>query len=388
MISAFHTNAARATLVLLTAGLLAAGCVNEPTTVGSGLVPGGDLLKADSLTITASGSRSVLVPADTVNSFRTTVVVGARGTLEAWGLILFIEVNSGYSTINIQSAEIHLTPRFHLGDSLASVSFDLRRARADWTGGTFDYDDVRDPSFTENPPRSSHNLGTINDTLDVVLPLDTALVGAWVRSDTATPNFGVVLEPTNADVLYGFVNPRLLILHLPDGATDPDTLTFQAILDQYGFVLGGLNTSNFQDSVLLTIRAGAAVRSIISFNVSALPAYSAIHRAILEISADESQFDRSSNMRDSLMATFRDQTTGFIERFEALSTVSGSGSSRVYSFNVTPFVQFWTQGAGLPEVGIRAWNERNGIEGFVLHGSAALDSLKPRLKILYSRTRQ
>lgn len=388
MINAFHTNAVRATLALLTTGLLATGCVNEPTTVGSGLVPGADLVKVDSLTVAASGSFSILVPPDTLNSFRTTVVVGRRGTLEAWGLMLFSEVNSGYSSIAIQSAEIHLTPRFHLGDSLAAVSFDLRRALADWTGGTFGYEDVRDPSFAESPARSTHNLGTIIDTIDVVLPLDSALVGAWVRADTTMPNFGVVLEPTNTDVLYGFVNPRLHILYLPAGATDPDTLIFPTIVDQYGFALGGMDTTSFQDSVLLTVRAGAAVRSILSFDVSGLPAQSAIHRATLEIRADASQFDPSSNMQDSLRATFRDQTTGFIERFEAVSTVSESGNARMYSFNITAFVQFWTQGSGLPEVGIRSWNERNGVEGFVLHGSAAADSLKPQLKILYSRTRQ
>lgn len=367
---------------------LLAGCVNEPGMVGSGLIPAGDFLKTDSLVLRPRTSYSVLTVPDTVNAGRTVIAVGKTASAEAWGLARFTNFGAIYDSIDVLTAEIRLQTAFHQGDSAGQVSFAVRKALKSWAALSFTYADLRSPGFYEDPPRSTHDLGSVGDTVDIAIPLDTALVNSWFRSDSTNPNYGIVFEPTNSTVIKGFVNPRLVITYIPDGASDPDTVTFASTSGNYGFVLGGIDTSAFQDSIALQIRAGAASRAILGFDIAALPRLSAIHRALLEVSADESLFDRSSNMRDSLMATFRDQL-GFVLQFEALSAAEGSGSERVYSFNVTSFVQFWVQGTGIPEIGLRAVNERNGVEGFVLHGSAAADSTRrPRLRILYSPTLQ
>jgi hypothetical protein len=368
-------------------GLHLGGCVNEPGPVGSGLIPGSDLLQGDSLDIVPSQSRSILVIPDTVNSLRTTIAIGKKGAYEAWGLVLFTNFGSAYDSIAVQTAELRLKTSFHLGDSLGQFSLAVRKALATWTRSTFAYTNLREPGFYEEPARSTHGFGSIGDTADITISLDTALVNSWFRSDTTNPNYGIVLEPLNSSVIKGFLNPQLVITYIPSGSSDADTVTFTPAIGNYGFVLGGVDTLALQDSVLLHVRAGAASRAVMQFDISGLPAYSAIHRALLEIWADESLFDRSSNMQDSLMATFRDEL-GFIPRFEALSSVSGSGSAKLYTLNLTPFVQYWVQNIGIPEIGIRARNERNGIEAFMLHGTAAIEPLKPRLRILYTSTRQ
>lgn len=365
-----------------------AGCVNEPGIVGSGLIPDGDFLRTDSLVLRPRMSYSVLTVPDTVNNARSVVAVGKTSSAEAWGLTLFTDFGGIYDSIAVLTAQLRLQTSFHQGDSAGQMTFAVRKALKSWKALSFTYADLRSPGFYEDAPRSTHDLGSVGDTVDISIPLDTALVSSWFRSDTTNPNYGIVLEPTNSTVIKGFVNPRLVITYIPDGSSDPDTVTFASATGNYGFILGGIDTSTFQDSTALHVRAGAASRAILAFDITGLPRLSAIHRALLEVPADESLFDRSSNMRDSLMATFRDQL-GFVLQFEALSIAQGSGSERLYIFNVTPFVQFWVQGTGISEIGLRAVNERNGVEGFVLHGSAATDSTRrPRLRILYSPTIQ
>jgi len=377
------------TIPALVVGLfILAGCVNEPGIVGSGLVPGGDFLRTDSLVLRPRTSFSVLTVPDTVNSLQTVVAIGKTPFAEAWGITLFENFGGIYDSIAVLTAELRLQTSFHQGDSAGQVTLAVRKALKTWAAHSITYADLRAPGFYAAPPLSTHDLGSVGDTVDIAIPLDTALVSSWFRSDSTNPNYGIVLEPTNNTVIKGFINPRLVITYIPAGTSDPDTVTFASANGNYGFVLGGIDTSAFQDSVAVHVRAGAASRAILGFDITGLPPHSAIHRALLEVSADESLFDRSSNMRDSLMATFRDQL-GFILQFEELSTAGGNGSERVYTFNVTSFVQFWVQGTGIPEIGLRAVAERNGIEGFVLHGSAAADSTRrPRLRILYSATRQ
>jgi hypothetical protein len=365
--------------------LLMQACVNEPGKVGSGLIPVSDLTQADTVALAATRSYGLSSIADTL-TVPLVIAVGKTADLEAWGLVVFDGFASFFDSIDVQTAELRLHTSYHLGDSLGQFSLDVRKALASWQGSTFTFDDLRQPGFYEDPPRSTHMLGSIGDTADIAIPLDTALVNTWFRADSSNPNFGIVLEPTNATVIKGFVTPQLYIVYQHPDSSSADTATFSAPVGDYKFLAAAADTAFLQDSTLIQLRGGAAYRGVMEFDISGLPRFSAIHRALLEVSANEAGADFSSAVSDSIKAMFSDNL-GLVARFEAPSEVTITGGQKIYSLNITSFVQFWVQGVGVPKVGLRVFSERNGVDGFSLHGSAAADSLlRPRLRIIYSST--
>lgn len=371
-------------LPAVVSALLLQACVNEPGKVGTGIIPASDLTQSDTVALAATRSYGLSSVADSL-TIPLVVAVGKTANLEAWGLVVFDGFTTFFDSIDVQTAELRLRATYHLGDSLGQVSLDVRKALASWKSSTFTFNDLRQPGFFEDPPRSSHPLGSIGDTADIVIPLDTALVNTWFRSDSSNPNYGIVLEPTNSTVIKGFVTPQLYIVYQHPDSSSADTATFSAPVGDYKFVAGAADTSFLQDSTLIQLRGGASYRAITEFDITGIPQFSAIHRALLEVSANEAGMDASSALSDSILAMFSDNL-GLVARFETTSQTINAGGQKIYSMNVTSFVQFWVQGIGVPRIGLRVFSERNGVDGFSLHGSAAPDSLRPRLRIIYSST--
>jgi len=364
--------------------LLLQACVNEPGTVGSGIIPASDLTQADTLALSATRSYGLSSVSDSL-TLPLVIAVGKTANLEAWGLVMFDGFASVFDSIAVQSVELRLRATYHLGDSLGQFSLAVRKALASWQGSTFKYSDLRQPGFYEEPARSTHTLGAIGDTADIVIPLDTALVNEWFKTDSTNPNFGIVLEPTNTTVIKGFVTPQLYVIYQHPDSSTADTVTFSAPVGDYRFVAAAADTTFLQDSTLIQVRGGAAYRGIAEFDIAALPRFSAIHRALLEVFADAPGSDFSSAVSDSLIALFSDEL-GLVARIEAVSEVSEGTGQKIYTFNITSFTQLWVQGFGIPRIGLRTYNERNGVDGFSVHGAAATDSLRPRLRIIYSST--
>lgn len=361
-------------------------CVNEPGVVGSGLIPASDLTQADTLDLVATQSYGFTSVSDSLTT-SVVVAIGKTPDLEAWGLVTFDGFASYYDSIAVQSAELRFRATYHLGDSLGQFSIAVRRALSSWESLSFTYSDLRQPGFYEEPARSTHAIGPIGDTADIAIQLDPALVNSWFRADSANQNFGIVLEPTNTTVIKGFITPQLHVVYIHPDSSDADTTSFTAPFGDYRFVAQAADTSFLQDSTFIRLRGGAAYRGIVDFDIAALPPSSAIHRALLELSADPGGSDFSSAVSDSVMAMFSD-AQGLYARFEALSDVFTTSGQKIYSINITPFVQYWAHGVGLPRVGLRTYSERNEVDGISLHGSAALDpALRPKLRIIYSETR-
>ncbi|HEX9615456.1 MAG TPA: hypothetical protein VGA55_08105, partial [Bacteroidota bacterium] len=340
----------------------------------------------DTLTLTATNSVGVASVPDSFIAW-TTVALGRSGSFETWGIVRFDGFSEALANITVKTAEIHLRAFYHLGDSSGQISVATRKVLKNWRSFDLTHRTIQEPGFFENPPRGFTDLGSIGDTADIVIPLDTALVNTWFRSDTTNPNYGIILEPTNMRVIKGFLTPELYLIYTLPDSVEADTSTVVAVSGDYGFVAGASDTTFLADSATINVRSGAAYRGIVSFDTSALPDFSAVHRALLEVSAVIPQSDFSSSVRDSLLALFVDKL-GFIEALESLSEVNTGTGTKTYTFNVTNMVQFWVQGLGVPRLGIRTFNERNAVDGFTLYGSAAADTtLRPRLSIIYSTTR-
>ncbi len=374
-------------LPVVCSALALQACVNEPGPVGSGIIPASDLTQADTLALPSKRSYGLSSVPDSL-TVPLVIALGKTANLEAWGLVVFDGFSLNFDSIAVQSAELRLRATYHLGDSLGQFSLAVRKALTNWQRSTFTYSDLRQPGFYEEPARSMHMVGPIGDTADIVIPLDTALVNAWFRPDSTNPNFGIVLEPTNTAVIKGFITPQLYVIYQHPDSSTADTTTFSAPVGDYRFVAGAADTSFLQDSTLIQLRGGASYRGITEFDISGLPRFSLIHRALLEVFADAPGSDFSSAVSDSVVAMFSD-AQGLVARFEVVGQTSAGSGQKVYTVNVTSFVQFWVHSVGVPRVGLRVFNERNGVDGLSLHGSAATDpALRPTLRIIYSTTTQ
>lgn len=368
-----------------------AGCADDPSPVGLSILPSGDRVIVDSLSITATESFSEKAIPVSFTVAPQTIALGKVNGFESWGFIQFSGFPDFLSTATIQSAELRLHSSYHLGDSLGQLSLAIHKGLSDWNRLTFVYDSLSVPGIFD-PSAVNVNLGSFGDTAAVTVPIDTSLVREWIMavSDANFVNYGVILEPTNSTVIKGFRSvgwdstserPMLTVRYMMSGSVQVDTLVLTSSVDK--FVAGAADTTFLQDSVLVTARGGAAYRGVVGFSLSSLPAHAAIHQAALDITVDAASSEFTSNEHDSLFALFAG-----VRNPVQYSTLVSIPGKKVYRFPVTEFVQAMVQGVGEPRIRISVLDEENMVGAFAINGSAAVDpSLRPKLTILFSRTR-
>ena len=377
-------------LILGVAAPVLSGCADDPSPVGSFLLPRGDLVSVDSVIIIAGKSSGEKAAPFSFTALRSTFALGKSEGFEAWAFLRFLGFPDSLSNATLQSAEIRLQTLYHVGDSLGSVSLSVHRALGEWNRDSFVFDSLTPGIYDLSG--SNLNLGSFGDNESVLFPLDTAFVREWVRSvsDTSFKNFGVILEPTNSTVIKGFHSgtsdsvaqrPTLTIRYIMSGSAQVDTLVLSSVLDK--FVAGMSDATFLSDSTLVPARGGAAYRGVIGFDVSPVPAHAAVHRAFLDLTLDNISSRRASNRPDSLLALYG----GVLNPIQIGAPISQTGGP-VYRFNVTEFVQAMVRGIGDSNIRLSVFDEENTVGLFMIHGSAAADpAVRPKLTVLYSPTR-
>jgi len=372
---------------MLAAAATLSGCMDDPSSVGAGLIPASDLLQIDTVVVASTSSHSEKAAPLSFMNLPTTFAVGKSENFEAWSLIQFTGFSDTLNRIAIQGADLHLRAVYHLGDSLGQFSLAMHTMLTDWNRISFVYDSLLAPG-TFDASSTPFNLGSIGDTDEVVLPLDTALVMTWFRAaaDTTYRNFGIVLEPTNSTVIKGFASygadysPYLEVRYADATSGLTDTLHLGTSI--FKTAAGMADTSAFTDSTLLFARGSAAYRGVVNFNASVIPSHALIHRAYLEVHTDPAASRFGSNHHDSLYALFANT----LNPVQISESVADSGQN-YFRFNVTEFVSAIVRGAD-PQISLGVYEEENTVELFRIFGSAATNPDKrPRLTVLYSRTR-
>lgn len=363
--------------------VISSGCADDPSPVGSSLLPRGDLVAVDSLLIHASKSwseKTLPFPFAT----RTIVALGDSGGFEAWTFLRFEGFPDSLNNATFVSADVRLREAYHVGDSLAGLSFSVHKAVGEWNRATYVFDSLATPGIYESdgPSRTLSPSGEF--------AVDTAIVREWIRSvsDTAYRNFGIVLEPEPGSVIRGFhsgvldsaeLRPTLTIRFLMSGSALEDTLIFNTVTDK--FVAGSPDTTFTGDSTLITIRGGAAYRGALSLDVDTVPPHAAIHRAFLDLTFDASSSHLASNQQRSLLALYGGVSKS-VQASELLAT-----EPAVYRFNVTEFLQAMVRG-GDTTMWFSTEEEANSVGLFKMHGAAAPNTaLRPRVTVLYTPTR-
>ncbi len=364
--------------------MISSGCADDPSPVGSSLLPPGDVVAVDSLVIVAgksSGEKAIPYP---FTANRTTIALGDSGGFEAWTFLHFSGFPDSLGNATFLSADVRLQQVYQIGDSLANLSFLVHKAIGDWNRSTFVFDSLATPGIYELNGSGK----TLSPTGE--FSVDTAFVREWARSvtDTAFKNFGIVLEPQAGSAIKGFqsgavdsveLRPTLTIRYLMSGSAQEDTLILNTVIDK--FVAGMADTTLLRDSVLVPISGGAAYRGVVGIDVSSIPAHAAIHRAYLDLTFDAASSHVASNQQRSLLALY----AGVLNTVQTSETLTSNPS--VYRFNVTEFVQAMVRGGGT-DIRFAVEDEANTVGIFLMHGAAAPNTaLRPKITVLYSPTR-
>lgn len=375
--------------ILATSTLAVSGCADDPSPVGSFLLPGSDLVSVDDTTIVVRQTSGEKAVPFSFTTLRSTIALGKSEGFEAWAFLHFFGLPDSLNNATLQSAEVRLQKVYYVGDSLGTLSLSVHKALSEWNRDSFVFDSLSTPGIFD-PSGSSPSI--VEDNESIHFSVDTTIVREWIKavSDTSRRNFGIALEPkAGSTVIRGFrsgstdsVNERpvLTIRYIMSGSARVDTLVVTSVLDK--FVAGMSDTTFLRDSTLVPARGGAAYRGVISVDVSPVPAHAAIHNATLDLTFDGASSRLAQGQQRSLLALYG----GVLNPIQTGDPLSSD--STVYRFNVTEFVQAMVRGVGDSKIRLAVHDEENSVSLFMMHGSAAADPAKrPKITILYSRTR-
>ncbi len=336
--------------VVVLSVLLITGCAETPTQVGAKLLPNGDLLHLDTVVVTATQSYNARAFPATSGSAR--VLVGKVDNLQCYGLYRFGLIPDSAKSMPFISATMNIRTLYHFGDSLAPFSMTVHQVLMDWETDSLTIDSLNAPGFYRTNPCGSLSVGSLGDTILVSVPLDTNVIRAWgTISDTTSMNFGLLLRPTNSNVVKGFgsfnvtntdYNPQLQLL-FRDVAGNSDTLNIT--LGSTRFVTTGMSPSWPSDSTHLWVMNGGASRGYVRFDVSGIPAHAAIHKATLDLILDSKNSITNYFTADSAIAYYTNDDSTTALSITALGQGSQVGSSTIFSFPVGSFVQRWVRTA-------------------------------------------
>ena len=369
--------------------LAVGSCMDDPSPVGSALLPPGDYLQIDSTTLAAqtSWSASAYVP----SSVSGYLMIGRADGIQSWGMLRFTYLPDTLASATILSARLTLRGRYSFGDPGAPFSFRIHRALMEFATDSLTLDSVRAAGFYEPTSSPEAVFGSLVDTAEITAQLDTGLVAQWLRSTSDAPEYGMILEPTNMNVIRGFARfslvdstgPLLNITYRMTDTSSVDTAMFVLGLDRW---VAALDDTSFATSTQrMYVRNGVAFRGIVGFDASSIPPHAAIHQAILSVTLDPSQSEFNNYTVDSLKAVFISQA-GYEDLVYYIndppSTVNGVTT---YRFNISLIVQAWVRGSMPQQIALAGLDEESAFDEFVLNGVGAADStLRPSLHVYYS----
>jgi hypothetical protein len=374
-------------LILVT--LFVLSCAEDPNPVGVKLLPSTDFIKLD--TAVTTGLRSYNTTEFPTTSVSARVLVGNVNNLQCWAIVRFSLLPDSIIYLPMISAELDLRTIYHFGDSLAPISFTVHQILMNWGTDSLNIDSLKAPGFYNPVSSGSFAQGSLGDTASISIPLDTNMIRAWgTLSDSVESNFGVLLRPTNSNVVKGFgsflvsdpaFGPKLLV-RFRDAASHIDTLTMTLGLQRY--VTTGLNPAWAADSTHVYVMNGGAERGYVEFNVGSIPPHAAVHKATLDLTLDAPRSQFNYFTADSLFAYFTNDDGTTNTSINTIGTPVQTGNTRIYRFLVGPFVQRWLRGAKVPRIVIAGYDESSAIDLFSFYGAQVPQGLKPKLTVIYS----
>lgn len=287
-------------------------------------------------------------------------------------------------SVVIIGARIYLRRIYGFGNKNNPYDFTVHQIESGWTSAHFTADSL--PMLSYDPSDVSSNK-TFSDTLDE-FDINSDLALSWLKysADSVGNNFGIYIKPSPGSqkivgyqALYsGNVNePALTIAIQRLGVAYTDTLFFIANSD-VSAVTGNI-PSVTRSSII--VQGGLAINAKLWFDVSRIPFNAIINSAILTLHFDLTK-TIIGDSTNTILAGFLTDSSSIVVDSSVVATLDSTDNSLAGS--ITSYAQRWVNTGTNEGILLFTRNEYSGVDLFTFMGSNAVDSLKPRLHIIYT----
>lgn len=382
-------------VLIFAAGALISGCSEDPSSVGSGILPDKISIKEYNSAIDApvaqSANFSKVLSLNNAGIF----LVGRSEGVNATSLIRFDFSIFPYKTdllndsLTILSAQVRLTPFYNFGDTASVLPLEVYKVYTNWSSGTI----TADSAGELVAPRVDRIVSGSREFFDSLykFKISTDLVKEWLMAASSDTlgyiDNGIMLSSAaNASKIVGFrsfsgdpnIIPSIeLILQKPGSYTD--TVVYN-LLEDIHFVEGA--APSIPAGRLFT-RSGMVDFTSLSFDISSVPVTASINKATLTLHIDSLSSRWGDEYNDALVAFFMSDSAS--KTYESVTSGRLNRSGWTYTGEVTSIItrmRFQKNNQGFA---ISPGSQVEGVERFVFYPPTHPDTtLRPVLKIYYS----
>ena len=391
------------------------GCNEQPTELG---------YKIDSVTFTAiSHNDNNLITNSASQKYylapfnQGVFHVGISGEYASYPIIRYGEVLK-LANAEIISATLHLiNSDYILGDTNAVQSFEIYEVQQpilpSSTYETIFKANGIDAVYKDEVMGSFEMISKdIKDTTKI--ELKTQLIKNWVAFsilDTGSTldtndirrkySYSIGLKPTTrSKVINGFLsdrignsgegspNPYLQIVYKMKDSTTNDTMNLRSNIAAY-YAEGPT-----PEAKSLTVQSGLSLRSMLNFDISTLPRYSSVVKAVLKVYVDDSRSMFGSMGKDSFLLAQKDldfDSGFFLDNKNIYLGVRTAGTNYYRFSSITSAVEDWVKTGNKGSLLLNYSPNGNPndsykrFDKYYLYGMEADSALRPELTIFYAK---
>ena len=318
-----------------------------------------------------------------------TLLVGKDDNLEASTLLNFLislpdslknSINS--DSITVTGANLQIFRAYPTKENDSYYDFTVHKVESGWTSN-FTADSLSMLSYDPSDISSNKSLTDSLEQFDI--SNDFAFSLLKYSTDSLGTDYGLYIKPTENSKkvvgyysLYNGLNVPLLTIAIQKLGAYPDTLFFYAS-SNVSVVTGNIPASSLQSRIV--VEGGLAVNSKLWFDISRIP-YNAIvndAKLTLKINTAETYMGDTTN---SILASFLTDSSSIVLDSTTVATFSTENNSMTGT--ITSYVQKWVNTGTNEGVLLYPRNQIGSVDLFTFYGSGAVDSLKPRLHIIYT----
>lgn len=381
-------------LAVFVSAIFFPACSEDPSSVGSGILPDKISIKeynsASDAPVAVSSNFSKVISLNNAGIF----LVGRSEGVSAASLIRFDFSIFPYKTdllndsLVILSAQVRLTPFYNFGDTASALPLEVYKVFNNWSSGTITNDSLAELIA----PRVNRILSGSQQFFDSLYKFNitTDLVKEWLLAASDSAGFvdnGIMLSSANtASKIVGFrsfsADPNIipsieLIVQKPGSYTD--TVVY-SLLEDIHFVEGA--KPNIPAGRLFT-RSGFVDFTSLAFDFSAIPPGASINKAVLTLHIDTLNSRWGDEYNNSLAAFFMSDSSA--KTYEGITNGRLSRSGATFTGEVTSIItrmRFQNNNQGFA---ISPGSQVEGVERFVFYPPGYADpALRPVLKVYYS----
>ncbi|MBI1804029.1 MAG: DNRLRE domain-containing protein [Ignavibacteriae bacterium] len=359
-----------------------AGCSDEPTDVGRGLIPPQDTLRIEAREFASTYDTTFLVRI-APNAGR--LLIGKHDDIEAASIVEFGGVPNFTASQRIDSAVIAFSINYFFVDSSGPFGMNAYKVTNSWSASSFLWDSLA--TFSTDTVVGFF-AATISPRDSVIrLKVDTSLIRSWGATGSGSLALRAANNVVGMNLVLGFLNyigtslrPELTISYRDTADT---TIQIKSTAQR---AISVVHSTPLTQSNLMTLQSGTTTRGIVRFDSLAIPPKASITDARLILSLDPGSSLLNNHSRDSLIAYFLRGTTfpyDTVALASICSPISENGQKK-YSADVKTIVQQWI--AGRPNYGfiLHTYGEFSSLDRFGLYNTQAIPALRPRLRVTYT----